>query len=94
MRFTALVFLAASLAGCVQFPEIDDATNQVARDAEYPTLIPLDPVLENITAAQLDTSDTQEQLESRAAGLNARAAALRRAGSAERNGNPGTEETE
>lgn len=94
MRFLTFVCVAATLTGCVQFPDIDDATDQTIRDADHPTLIPLDPVLSSIKTAELDTTETQTQLETRAAGLNARAAALRRAGPTDQDGNRSTEETE
>ncbi|WP_298971322.1 hypothetical protein [uncultured Roseobacter sp.] len=77
MRVLALLILPLSLAGCVQFPEIDDATGQVAEQADYPDLVPLEPVLGALPTTTGDSDETQAQLEARVSGLKARANGLR-----------------
>lgn len=76
MRLAPLV-LVLPFAACVQFPEIDDATDQVARDAAYPKLIPLDTVPQSSAQDLTDQQEVQERLEQRVSGLQARAARLR-----------------
>lgn len=87
MRLTPLLILTACIAGCVQFPEIDDATDPRVEQADYPTLVPLDPILASVAAPAPETAETEAELEARIAGLRARAARLRGAGlsSADRN---------
>ncbi|WP_300058373.1 hypothetical protein [uncultured Roseobacter sp.] len=77
MRLAALCFLLITAAACVQFPEIDDATDEVARDADYPDLVPLDTIPASSVDAQTEREDTQATLEARVSGLQARAARLR-----------------
>ncbi len=79
MRLIALACFLVTTAACVQFPEIDDATDQVARDADYPELIPLDRIPVPSQEAQADRAETQATLEARVRGLQSRAADLRRA---------------
>lgn len=77
MRLAAFLTLILSVVGCVQFPEIDDATGQAAKEADYPDLIPFDTLLTSTEAPQTEAADTQAQLEARVSGLQARAAGLR-----------------
>ncbi|MDW3182164.1 hypothetical protein [Roseobacter sp.] len=77
MRLAALLILILGTVGCVQFPEIDDATGQAARDADFPDLIPFDPLLASTEASQTESAGTQDQIEARVTGLQARAAGLR-----------------
>ncbi|MCV3271203.1 hypothetical protein [Roseobacter sinensis] len=77
MRLAALCLPLIFCAACVQFPEVDDATDQTARDADYPDLIPLDGVPPPSTEAQTERDETQAALEARVSGLQARAAGLR-----------------
>lgn len=77
MRLAFLLSLIAAVAGCVQFPEVEDATGRAAEEADYPDLIPFDPLLDAIDTSEADTAQTQAQLEARASGLQARAATLR-----------------
>ncbi|MEL6838727.1 MAG: hypothetical protein AAFP85_05510 [Pseudomonadota bacterium] len=59
------------LAGCAEFPALDDSITDAARDAPYPTLQPLPGI-----ADQPKTADTT--LDARIAALQDRAARLRR----------------
>ncbi|WP_187428619.1 hypothetical protein ROLI_012870 [Roseobacter fucihabitans] len=77
MRLPVLVLLCALLAGCVQFPEIDDATGPIARDAAYPDLISLDSIADVLNGPGEVPLDTQDQLDARVSGLKSRADRLR-----------------
>ncbi|WP_299776842.1 hypothetical protein [uncultured Roseobacter sp.] len=77
MRLAAFLILILGVVGCVQFPEIEDATGQAAREADFPDLIPFDPLLTSTETRQSKTEETQAQLEARVSGLQARAAGLR-----------------
>ncbi|WP_299967280.1 hypothetical protein [uncultured Roseobacter sp.] len=85
MRLAAFVILC--LAGCTRFPEIDAATDDVARDAPYVELVPLNRITDQAAPQSQESAETQETLEARAARLRARAARLKQAGlsDAERN---------
>ncbi|PHQ98429.1 MAG: hypothetical protein COB39_08880, partial [Marinosulfonomonas sp.] len=69
----ALVLSAALLAGCSNFPELDDAVSPTARKAGYPALLPIDPLIAGAKEVQV-TKETVLTLQSRIARLNARAA--------------------
>ncbi|GFE52361.1 hypothetical protein So717_41140 [Roseobacter cerasinus] len=79
MRLAPLV-LVLPFAACVQFPKIDDATDQAARDAAYPKLIPLDTIPQSSAQDLTDQQEVQESLEQRVSSLQARAARLRSGG--------------
>lgn len=74
--FPAL-FLALALGACTQFPELDDTIDPAAEAADYPRLIPLEPMLAEARAAPARNAETEAALEARAAALRARAARLR-----------------
>lgn len=76
MRLAALMILSLSLAGCVQFPEIEEATGAAAEQADFPDLVPFDQLPQPIPTDQTGNAETQEQLEARVRRLEARAAAL------------------
>ena len=69
-----LVFLA--LAGCTQFPELDRTIGDEAEAADYPELIPLEPVLSRLDDPAEGNAQTEEALQARVAALRARAARL------------------
>lgn len=72
-----ILFLSLTcLAGCSDFPDLDERIEPAARTAPYPALIPLDAVLGGGTEAQI-TDTTGTDLEARASALRARAARLR-----------------
>lgn len=47
-----MICLAALLAGCTNIPEIDAEAGDVAGDAEYPRLVPLEQILDSPGAAK------------------------------------------
>ncbi|MCR9112900.1 MAG: hypothetical protein NXH84_06495 [Rhodobacteraceae bacterium] len=71
-----LVACAALLAGCSQFPELDDTVSGAARKAAYPDLVPVEVLRAGLPAQQI-TEDSSPALEARVDRLRARAARLR-----------------
>ncbi len=72
----ALALSAALLAGCSDFPELDDAVSPTARKAGFPNLLPIDQLIAGAQEVQI-TEETVTTLQARIARLNARAARLR-----------------
>ena len=72
----ALALSAALLAGCSDFPELDNAVSPTARKAGYPVLLPIDQLIAGAQEVQI-TEETILTLQSRIARLNARASSLR-----------------
>lgn len=71
-----LFLLCLGLTGsCASFPEIDAAMGAGARDAPFPTLAPIDGLLDRAAAVTIDGSEG-ERLSARAAWLRSRARAL------------------
>jgi hypothetical protein len=73
MRLTALILptlVLATLMGCTQFPELDGAVSDSGKHADFPDLVPIQPLL----AQSRTVGPTHEQT---VAGLNARLLALR-----------------
>lgn len=68
--------LAAALAGCTTFPQVDAVVSDAARRADYPTLVPIEGLLAERTGGRLTASDG-ETLLARAERLQARARILR-----------------
>ncbi|MDW4496511.1 hypothetical protein R5H30_00845 [Sulfitobacter sp. D35] len=71
--------LLAALAAC-DAPDIDPVITPASAAADYPDLVPIEPLIAEIEAEQIDAPATQGALESRVAGLQSRADALRGAG--------------
>lgn len=80
MRRSVLVtgFLcAAALAGCTQFPELEQTATPGVANAAYPALVPIETIIDGPLPRA--TPAVRAGVEARAAGLRARAAALQRA---------------
>ncbi|MDF1728819.1 MAG: hypothetical protein P1U53_13840 [Sulfitobacter sp.] len=73
----ALILAALTLIGCTQFPELDGTVSPEVQNAPYPALLPLEPILVQAAPSPLDTEAVQSNLDSRIAGLRARADRLR-----------------
>ena len=69
--------LALALAACTQFPELDRTIGPEAEAADYPALIPLEPVLARVEGAPERNAETEAEVQARAEALRARAEALR-----------------
>ncbi|QFT99004.1 hypothetical protein FIU85_16950 [Roseovarius sp. THAF8] len=69
-------FLTVTLAGCTQFPELDNATSTETRRAPYPSLLPVEDLRARVDAPRV-ADQTTRALESRVANLRARAERLR-----------------
>ena len=63
------------IAGCAQFPEVDATLSEQAREADFPTLAPMDQVLADAGSTEID-DESIEAIEKRADSLRARASAL------------------
>lgn len=76
---TALTVSAAAVAlsGCADFPELEGTVPAALEQADYPKLVPIEPLLAGADEVQI-TPDTRSGLAARAAALRARAAHLRR----------------
>ncbi len=74
MRIKPLV-LVSLLAGCAGAPTLPGDATDADRNAPYPVLVPLGPIL--AAAAVPGTPDPSAGIDARVAALNARADALR-----------------
>ncbi|MGJ8617507.1 MAG: hypothetical protein ACSHWS_11760 [Sulfitobacter sp.] len=72
-----LPFTLLALSACTQFPTLDRTITPELENAEYPALVPLDPLLATATAGRVDPVQTEKALIARVARLRARAARLR-----------------
>jgi len=73
---TLALFLA--LAACTQFPELEGTISPDLENADYPDLVPLEPLLARAAPAIADPVETTKALDTRVAALRARANALQR----------------
>jgi len=64
-------------AACTQFPVLDSRATPEMLAAQYPALVPIDPLLARAAADQIDATQTENAMDARVAGLQARAARLR-----------------
>lgn len=69
--------MALALTACTQFPELDSTITPALEAADYPALVPVDPLLAQATAGRADPQQTEAALLARVARLRARAARLR-----------------
>lgn len=69
--------LGGVCAGCTQFPALDATQTDAIEGAEYPALVPLDPLLARAAEPGSDPVQTEADLSSRLAALRGRAEALR-----------------
>ncbi|SMX33355.1 hypothetical protein [Actibacterium lipolyticum] len=77
MTRAALFLCVALVSGCTDFPDLDAAVGDSAKNAAYPRVLPIEGVLEN--AAQTNISEeTGQALADRAAALRQKARALTR----------------
>lgn len=69
--------LALTLSACTQFPDLEATQTDTLENADYPTLVPLEPLLARAAAPGPDPVQTQADLSARLAGLRSRANAMR-----------------
>ena len=74
----AAALLCFSLAACTQFPELEDTVSPSVQEADFPALLPLEPLMATATPVVSDPVETTQTLERRVAALRARARALQR----------------
>lgn len=79
MRLPHLIIgLCAVLTACAQVPQLDGTIDAAARDAPFPTLTPIGPILAQAQAtSQVSAADVGD-ISARIAALQSRAAILRR----------------
>ncbi|WP_137703084.1 hypothetical protein [Marimonas lutisalis] len=75
MRGVAIIIVLATLAGCSEFPELDDAVSPEMDQADYPALVPVEPLIAAAQGAQI-TEETGASVLGRVAALKAKAAGL------------------
>lgn len=73
-----LILTTSLLAGCGDFPDLNDSVSRTARNSPYPDIINLDGMLTDAFAGQDAALAASDSLAARAARLRARAAKLRR----------------
>ncbi len=76
LSFAALLVGAAVLSGCAEFPALDRTITPKMEAADYPDLVPIDPLLAEAKAGRIDPLRTEAELTGRAARLDARASRL------------------
>ncbi|MGR3572657.1 hypothetical protein [Brevirhabdus sp.] len=73
MKFSLIVLLSGlSLAGCADYPNLQSAVSRQARNAPYPSLVPVDPLLDAAAQRRI-TPATGAGLQARADRLARRA---------------------
>jgi hypothetical protein len=72
-----VIFPLVLLGACTQFPVLDDSVPDALARAEYPDLVPLDPLLAGLSDAPANNAQIEANLQGRVAALRARAARLR-----------------
>lgn len=76
-RLWILPCAALVLGACTQFPALDRTLTPELVGADYPALVPVEPLLATASAGRVDPVQTQAGLEGRVSRLRARAARLR-----------------
>ena len=72
-----LSVLAFGVTACTQFPQLDRTITPALEDADFPALVPVDPLLATASAGRVDPLQTQANLQGRVSRLRARAARRR-----------------
>lgn len=75
MRLILFVFPLA-IFGCTQFPELDNAVSDRAKEADFPTLVPIQSLLAQSATITTPPEQTISTLTARADALRNRAARL------------------
>jgi len=76
-RFFTLILLVPALGACTQFPDLDHTQTTRLENADYPALVPIEPILARASAPSVDPAREQAALNSRLAALRARASRMR-----------------
>lgn len=75
--FASCALMVLLQTACTQFPALDSSATPALLAADYPRLVPVDPLLARAQAGQVDQDRAQAGLIARVAALQARAARLR-----------------
>lgn len=73
---SAIALVLVGLTGCSDFPDLGGAVAPGLERADYPRLVPVEPLLAQVDEVQI-TPETMAGIEGRVARLKARAARLR-----------------
>jgi len=74
----APILLCLALAACTQFPVLDSTVSPDVENADFPALVPLEPLLAASDPIVTNPEQTTQNLNARVAALRARANALQR----------------
>lgn len=74
---TALFAMTLGLGACTQFPELESTQTEQLSRADYPALVPIEPILARAAGPKIDPIAEQEVLNARLAALRARANRMR-----------------
>lgn len=74
----AAALLCLTLTACTQFPELEGTVAPDVEAADFPALIPLDPLMATTAPVVSDPVQTTQTLQARVAALRARARTLQR----------------
>ncbi len=77
LRLSLAFTFVALLGACSDFPQLDDAVSPAAKNAPYPSLVPIDQALTNAQDVQI-TADSVSTLQARLNGLKTRATRAKR----------------
>lgn len=80
IRYVALCTLslpALALTACTQFPELEYTQTRALETAQYPALVPIEPILANAPGPAPDPTEDMAALNIRLTALRARAAQMR-----------------
>lgn len=77
MRSLLTIVMCGLLAGCTQFPELDQTVSADIANQPYPELRPQSTLLAEANAFDADAETAREDLSQRADALGARADAIR-----------------
>ena len=75
--FWSLPLAVLSLTACTQFPDLDHTQTAELDAADYPALVPMEPLLASAATPGPDPAQAEDTLNTRLAGLRNRANTMR-----------------
>lgn len=75
--FRALSLSALALTACTQFPDLEATQTQAIDRADYPALVPIEPILARADGPPPDPTADMARLNARLTNLRARAGRIR-----------------
>lgn len=77
MPFAVLLVIPLTLGACTQFPDLDHTQTEQLTRADYPDLVPIEPILARAAGPKPDPLAEEAALTARLAALRARADRMR-----------------